>query len=134
MDFLPCLIFASRTMLILIFGFRPLSTRTGATDWASIWAVSLLGPVPIKLSGRIPREGDTRLAVEADLSQAKVDNLLPGWSKAPGEVARATFTLINKSQAMRLEDILIEAPRHFGQGDGRGRFFRRCGGCEFSRL
>ena len=71
---------------------------------------SLLGPVPIKLSGRIPREGDTRLAVEADLSQAKVDNLLPGWSKAPGEVARATFTLINKSQAMRFEDVLIEAP------------------------
>jgi hypothetical protein len=71
----------------------------------------LLGPVPIKLNGRIPmRDGDSRLAVEADLTQAKVDNLLPGWSKAPGEVARATFTLVNRSQASRFEDIVIEAP------------------------
>jgi hypothetical protein len=46
----------------------------------------LLGAVPIKLSGRIPmRDGDSRLAVEADLTAAKVDNLLPGWSKSPGE-------------------------------------------------
>jgi hypothetical protein len=72
---------------------------------------SLLGPVPIKLSGRVPmRDGDSRLAVEADLTQAKVDNLLPGWSKAPGEAARATFTLINKPQATRFEDLVIESP------------------------
>jgi hypothetical protein len=71
----------------------------------------LVGPVPIKLNGRVPtRDGDSRLAVEADLTQAKVDNLLPGWSKAPGEAARATFTLINKSQATRFEDMVIEAP------------------------
>jgi hypothetical protein len=71
----------------------------------------LLGAVPIKLSGRIPmRDGDSRLAVEADLTAAKVDNLLPGWSKSPGEVARATFTLVNRSQASRFEDIVIEAP------------------------
>jgi hypothetical protein len=68
------------------------------------------GPVPIKLNGRVPRDGDSRLAVEADLTQARVDNLLPGWSKAPGEAARATFTLINKSQTTRFEDVVIEAP------------------------
>ena len=28
-----------------------------------------------------------------NLTQAKVDNLLPGWAKAPGQPARATFTL-----------------------------------------
>jgi hypothetical protein len=71
----------------------------------------LVGPVPIKLNGRVPmRDGDSRLAVEADLTQAKVDNLLPGWSKAPGEAARATFTLINKPQSTRFEDMVIEAP------------------------
>jgi hypothetical protein len=67
----------------------------------------LVGPVPIKLNGRLPRDGDTRLAIEADLTQAKVDNLLPGWVKASGETARATFTLINKS---RFEDMVVEAP------------------------
>jgi hypothetical protein len=78
--------------------------------WGFDLGGSLLGPVPVKLNGRLPREGDGRLAVEADLSQAKIDNLLPGWSKAPGEAARATFTLINKPQGTRFEDILIEAP------------------------
>jgi hypothetical protein len=71
----------------------------------------LMGPVPIKLSGRIPaQESDTRFAIEADLTQAKVDNLLPGWSKAAGRAARATFTLVNKSPGTRFEDLVLEAP------------------------
>jgi hypothetical protein len=70
----------------------------------------LTGPVPIKLNGRVPRDGDSRLAVEADLTQAKIDNLLPGWSKAPGEATRATFALISKSQTTRFEDVSIEGP------------------------
>ena len=71
----------------------------------------LMGPVPIKLSGRIPaQESDTRFAIEADLTQAKVDNLLPGWSKAAGRAARATFTLVNKSPGTRFEDLVVEAP------------------------
>jgi hypothetical protein len=71
----------------------------------------LSGPVPIKLSGRLPaRDADTRLTIETDLTPARVDNLLPGWSKAPGEPARATFVLVNKSQTTRFEDIVVEAP------------------------
>jgi hypothetical protein len=71
----------------------------------------LSGPVPIKVNGRVPaNEGESRLAVEADLTQSKVDNLLPGWSKASGKPARATFTMINKSPGTRFEDMVIEAP------------------------
>src|SRR6266511_1914219 len=52
----------------------------------------LSGPVPVKLNGRVPANGgDSRLSVDADLTQAKVDNLLPGWTKAQGKQARATF-------------------------------------------
>jgi hypothetical protein len=70
----------------------------------------LTGPVPIKLSGRVPaNEGESRFAIEADLTQAKVDNLLPGWLKAPGRAGRATFTLINKPAGTRFEDLVIEA-------------------------
>ena len=68
----------------------------------------LTGPVPIKLSGRVANEGDSRFAVEADLTQAKVDNLLPGWLKPPGRVGRATFTLIKQSTATRIEDLVME--------------------------
>jgi Protein of unknown function len=70
----------------------------------------LTGPVPIKLSGRVSaNEGESRFAIEADLTQAKVDNLLPGWLKAPGRPGRATFTLINKPAGTRFEDLVIEA-------------------------
>jgi hypothetical protein len=70
---------------------------------------ALSGPVPIKLSGRVPDEGESRFAVEADLTPAKVDNLLPGWLKPPGRAGRATFTLINKPTGTRFEDLVIEA-------------------------
>ena len=71
---------------------------------------ALAGPVPVKMTGRVTnRDSDSRFAVDADLTQAKVDNLLPGWSKAPGEAAHATFALVSKSQGTRFEDILIEA-------------------------
>jgi Protein of unknown function len=70
----------------------------------------LNGAIPIKLTGRVPREGDSRLAVDADLTSVKIDNLLPGWSKAAGESARATFILVNKPQVTRFEELAIEAP------------------------
>ena len=72
----------------------------------------LSGPVPIKLAGRVPsHDSDTRFTVEADLTQAKVDNLLPGWSKAPGQASRATFTLLSRAAGgARFEDLAVEAP------------------------
>jgi len=71
----------------------------------------LSGPVPVKLNGRVPANGgDSRLSVDADLTQAKVDNLLPGWTKAQGKQARATFTLVNKAPVTRFEDLVIDAP------------------------
>jgi hypothetical protein len=77
----------------------------------------LTGPVPVKLSGRVPaNDGDTRLAVDADLTQAKVDHLLPGWSKAPGRAGRATFTLVNKAGGTRFEDLVIEGPGASAKG------------------
>ena len=51
----------------------------------------------MKLTGRIgsdDREG--RFTVEADLTPAKIDNLLPGWVKPPGRPARAAFTLVKE--------------------------------------
>ncbi|HWP26281.1 MAG TPA: DUF3971 domain-containing protein [Xanthobacteraceae bacterium] len=67
------------------------------------------GPVPVKLSGRVPaNERDTKFTVEADLTAARIDNLLPGWIKPPGRPVRATFALINRDQSTRLEDIFVD--------------------------
>src|SRR5581483_5854554 len=68
------------------------------------------GPMPVRIGGRIPaNDGDSRYAVEADLTQVKIDNLLPGWLKPQGKAARATFTVVNKGQSTRVDDISIES-------------------------
>ena len=70
---------------------------------------TLTGSIPIKFSGKIAAgDGDNRFAVDADLTQAKVADLLPGWNKAAGKPARATFILIEKAQSRRIEDLLLE--------------------------
>jgi hypothetical protein len=69
------------------------------------------GSVPIRLGGRIPSAGDqdNRFAIEADLAQAKVDQLLPGWVKAPGRPGRATFTLTTRAgKSTRIDDVVID--------------------------
>jgi hypothetical protein len=70
----------------------------------------LSGPVPIKINGRVPaNDGDSRFAIEADLTQARVDRLLPGWIKVAGRQARTTFTLVSRPHGTRLDDFMIEA-------------------------
>jgi hypothetical protein len=82
------------------------------------------GPVGIKVNGRVALNGDadSRLAVEADFTQAKFDNLAPGWSKAPRVPAKATFTYVGRSNPARFEDVVF---------DGNGAAFR--GSVEFNQ-
>jgi hypothetical protein len=69
---------------------------------------ALSGPVPVKLAGRIAADKEARFAVEADLTNARIDNLMPGWVKPQGKPNRATFTLINKEKSTRFEDLVID--------------------------
>ncbi len=67
------------------------------------------GPVPMRLSGRVAaNERDSKFTIEADLTAAKIDNLLPGWIKLPGRPIRATFVLVNREQSKRFEDIFVD--------------------------
>ncbi|BAM89684.1 hypothetical protein S58_36910 [Bradyrhizobium oligotrophicum S58] len=71
---------------------------------------AITGNVPLKLNGKIAgsSDRDSRLGVEADLTQLKLDNLLPGWVKNPGKAGKATFNVVAKQQSTRFEDINIE--------------------------
>lgn len=70
---------------------------------------SLSGAIPIKLSGKIGNgDNDNRFGVEADLTAARIDNLLPGWTKVAGKNAKMTFNAIQKPQGTRFEDIVVE--------------------------
>jgi hypothetical protein len=68
------------------------------------------GTIPIRLNGRVATtsEREGRFAVEADLTSAQIDGLLPGWAKPAGKPARASFTLTTKAQAIHIDDLLIE--------------------------
>ena len=74
---------------------------------------ALGGLVPLKLNGRLAQDDrDARFNVEADLTSAKIENMLPGWVKPPSRQARLAFTLVKpKAGGLRLEDVLID-----GQG------------------
>ena len=72
---------------------------------------TMTGAIPLKMHGRIgASDRDSRFQVEADLKDAKIAELLPGWWKAAGRPARATFTLIDKPQSMRFEDLVSRDP------------------------
>jgi len=68
------------------------------------------GNVPLKLNGKIAASSDhdSKLGVEADLTQLKLDNALPGWVKLAGRAGKATFNVVPKPQSTRFEDIVIE--------------------------
>jgi hypothetical protein len=69
---------------------------------------ALGGPVPIKINGKVSDNKDVRLQIEADLTQARIDNLLPGWSKPPGRANRASFALVSRDKATRFENLVID--------------------------
>lgn len=67
------------------------------------------GPLGVKLTGKIgDNEQDAKFAIDADLTAAKLDNLLPGWTKSAGKPGRAAFNVVRKPQSTRLEDVTIE--------------------------
>jgi len=76
---------------------------------------TLSGSIPIRISGHVAATADRegRFNIEADLTPTQIDGLLPGWAKATGKPARATFALTTKAQGSRIEDLVIE-----GSGGG----------------
>jgi len=65
------------------------------------------GAIPIKLTGKLG-DHDTKMGIEADLTQLKLDNILPGWVKVPGKSGKASFSVVPKAQSTRFEDIVVE--------------------------
>jgi len=68
---------------------------------------SVSGAIPVKISGKIGGD-DSKLGVEADLTPARIDNILPGWTKIAGKAGRITFNVIHKPQGTRFEDVVID--------------------------
>lgn len=71
---------------------------------------AISGAIPIRLTGRVAvtSDRDGRFAVEADLTPAQINGLLPGWVKPAGKPAHATFTLTTKPPLTRIDDLVID--------------------------
>ncbi len=69
---------------------------------------TVTGTIPVKVVTRTSNDGrDPPMMVDADLTPVKIDNLLPGWVKAAGKPARATYTLVKTAQTLKFEDLII---------------------------
>ena len=69
---------------------------------------AVTGVIPIKVSGDIGSDvKDGKLDVEADLTQAKIDNMLPGWKKPAGKPAHASYTLVKTPKTVRFDNLTI---------------------------
>jgi hypothetical protein len=70
------------------------------------------GPMPVKVNGRISafEGGESRFAIDADLTPSRIDSLLPGWTKPSGKPTHATLTVVSRSPSTRFDDIVIDGP------------------------
>ena len=69
----------------------------------------LSGNVSVKFGGRMKlatREG--KFTFDVDLKDARINEMIPGWIKAPGRPARSSFTLTDRGQSVRLDDFVLE--------------------------
>lgn len=81
-------------------------------------APQLSGTVPVRAVVAIGKPGaaKTPVRVEADLTKAGIDGLLPGFTKAAGKAGKLAFTLTDREGGYDLRDIALDA----GQASLRG--------------
>ena len=66
----------------------------------------LSGPVGVKAQGRVT-DRETRIDVEADLTAARVADLVPGWQKAVGRPSKATYRVTERDTGVRIENLNV---------------------------
>jgi len=67
------------------------------------------GSIGVKINGKIGgADHDSKLGVDADLSAAKVENVLPGWVKQSGRAGHVTFNVTQKPQSTRFDDLSVD--------------------------
>jgi hypothetical protein len=71
--------------------------------------LGLSGPVPIKVTQALGKGSDSPPRVEADLTKAALDGLLPGFSKAAGKPGKLSFSYIADPEGPDFNDLVFEA-------------------------
>ena len=83
-------------------------------------APQLAGTIPARIVvpvGRPASAGKPPVRIEADLTRAAIDGLLPGWSKAAGKAGRLGFTVVEGQGGLtELRDIVLDAAPALARG------------------
>jgi hypothetical protein len=67
----------------------------------------LSGPVAVRAQGRI-MDRESRSEVEADLTAARISDLVPGWQKEPGRPSRATYRVVHRDAGgVKIENLSV---------------------------
>jgi hypothetical protein len=70
----------------------------------------LTGPVQLRaVKPLLAERGDAPVRIEADLTRAVVDGLLPGWSKPAGRAGKISFSLVTDENGPDLNDFVLES-------------------------
>ncbi len=69
----------------------------------------LTGPIPARITVATGKPGKTAARVEADLTRASTDGLLPGWTKASGRAAKASLTVSEAGSGYEIRDLALDA-------------------------
>lgn len=73
---------------------------------------AVTGTIPVRMAAKVgPGLQEVRYGADADLTNVKIDNLVPGWLKPAGKAARATFTFATDKDGLHVDDIVVD-----GQG------------------
>jgi hypothetical protein len=62
--------------------------------------------VGVRARGRVT-DKETRIDVEADLTAAKIADLVPGWHKDPGRPSKATFRIVEREQGVKIDNLNV---------------------------
>jgi hypothetical protein len=78
---------------------------------------AVTGAIPIKVTGRVnPDLPAPRLNVDADFTPVKIDNLIPGWVKAAGKAAHASFAMTKDDKSTRFDNLTIDGQGALAKG------------------
>ncbi|WP_342150141.1 AsmA-like C-terminal region-containing protein [Methylorubrum sp. SB2] len=84
-------------------------------------APQLAGTIPARVVvpiGHAASGAKPPVRIEADLTKASIDGLIPGWSKASGKAGRLTLTMVEAANGqMELRDIALDAAPAMARGN-----------------
>ncbi len=70
---------------------------------------SLRGPVPVKVKALREDGGSLRAQVEADLTRAAIDGLLPGFQKPAGRAGKLTFEATERPKGYAIANLALDS-------------------------